>query len=194
MKEVFSPIYAKKVWGKGSGPGSDPTETIPYRGFLQSFLHWNEIQSVVDLGCGDWQFSQFIDWRGIDYVGVDVVPAVVKANQQNFGNDHVKFELLEGPIAEIPPADLLIVKDVLQHWGTPAIRRWLAVVPRYPFVLVTNCVEPEEDVNIVIKDGDFRPVDLRRKPFYQETTVVFAYPSHGGTKEVHLIRGRSASS
>jgi SAM-dependent methyltransferase len=67
------------VWGAGSGPGSASHETIAYRAFLQGFLQWNRVRSVVDLGCGDWQFSRFIDWSGVDYTGVDVVAPVIEA-------------------------------------------------------------------------------------------------------------------
>ena len=174
----------------GSGPGSAWHETIAYRAFLQGFLQWNGITRVVDVGCGDWQFSRFIDWSGVDYTGVDVVAPVIEANRARFGNEHVRFELTDGRFEKLPDADLLIAKDVLQHLDTRRIQWFLAAAERYPLVLVTNTAEPIGRTNAVIKNGEFRPVDLRAKPFHLDTTVVFAFWGTAGRQEVHLIDNR----
>ena len=64
MKNEFTNIYEKELWGrgKGSGAGSRPKFNAPYISFLENFLRDNNIKSVIDFGCGDWQFSQYIDW------------------------------------------------------------------------------------------------------------------------------------
>jgi hypothetical protein len=72
LQDRFEYIYAANIWGHGSGGGSSPINTRGYRRFLQNFLRKNNIKSVVDLGCGDWQFSHLIDWKGIRYSGFDV--------------------------------------------------------------------------------------------------------------------------
>ena len=47
--------------------------------FVRTFIKENSIQSVVDLGCGDWQFSPYIYHDlGVDYVGYDVVLPVIQ--------------------------------------------------------------------------------------------------------------------
>src|SRR6478735_6812488 len=70
---VFEHIYRNDLWHGGSGPGSLPSVNRPYVRFLHGFLRANQIQTVVDLGCGDWQFSRRIDWGGARYLGLDVV-------------------------------------------------------------------------------------------------------------------------
>ena len=74
---IFEHIYRNDLWHGGSGPGSFPEVNRPYVRFLQSFLLQNQIRSVVDLGCGDWQFSRGIDWGSTRYLGLDVVPHVL---------------------------------------------------------------------------------------------------------------------
>lgn len=187
VSKVFTDIYADGVWGEGSGPGSASHETIAYRAFLQGFLQWNRVRSVVDLGCGDWQFSRFIDWSGVDYTGVDVVAPVIEANRARFGGEHVRFMLTDGGFEALPEADLLIAKDVLQHLDTRRIQWFLAATERYPRVLVTNTMDPAGRTNAVIQNGQFRPVDLRLKPFSIPTTVVFAFWGTAGRQEVHLL-------
>src|SRR5271165_5564077 len=78
--KVFQAIYREGAWGRGSGPGSKPSNTIEYRAFIEA----NGIQAVTDLGCGDWQFSYLIDWSGIEYLGLDLVPEVIAENSKYF--------------------------------------------------------------------------------------------------------------
>jgi len=84
LQSSFQNIYDKNEWGQGSGPGSSPTNTIEYRAFLSRFIAENGIHNLTDLGCGDWQFSRFMDWSNLDYTGFDVVPTIVERNQRLF--------------------------------------------------------------------------------------------------------------
>jgi hypothetical protein len=57
-KQIFTEIYNKNLWNGGSGPGSNPENILTYITFLQKFLHSNNITSILDLGCGDWQYMK----------------------------------------------------------------------------------------------------------------------------------------
>src|SRR6266404_1740677 len=70
LREQFCRIYDQKLWGHGSGVGSSPENTVEYRTFLRQFMRCNHIRSVVGLGCGEWQFSRYVDWSGVTFVGV----------------------------------------------------------------------------------------------------------------------------
>lgn len=196
-KEVFELIYAHRFWGtdehgKGtSGSGSTMESTKLYRVFLQDFLAAHRIRSVVDAGCGDWQFSRAINWTGIDYLGVDIVQSVIEANQRRFGAANVRFAVADIVRDELPPADLLLVKDVLQHLPHADITRFLAQLPRYRHVLIVNDVHPgsltaePEDIST----GDYRPIDLTRPPHALPGTKVMAWRHGSHTKLVlHLTR------
>src|SRR5262249_54067998 len=114
-RKVFLDIYDNDTWGFGSGHGSLPRVTKPYSLFLQNFIRNNPIQTVVDYGCGDWQFSRIIDWDGIHYVGLDVSDELIVRNRRRYGTTTVRFELSPQKCADLPSGDLLLVKDVLQH-------------------------------------------------------------------------------
>ncbi|MEQ8767099.1 MAG: class I SAM-dependent methyltransferase [Planctomycetota bacterium] len=176
MKDRFEEIYAKNAWRHGSGSGSLPKHTRGYVKRLQRFLKDRSIRSVVDFGCGDWQFSQSIDWSGLHYTGFDIVSSVIEENRARFTTPGVEFRLFGGDFAELPDADLLIVKDVLQHWSNEAIHRFLPVLSRYKYSLVTNCVNPTgETENVDIEDGGFRYLDLRRPPFGVAADDIYAF-------------------
>ena len=111
MSSRFERIYAGNEWGHGYGEGSLPKHNQGYVKFLEGFLVRHAVKTVVEMGCGDWQFSKDICWGGARYQGIDVVPAVVSANQQRHARDGVSFTLYSGDPAELPATDLLIVLE-----------------------------------------------------------------------------------
>jgi SAM-dependent methyltransferase len=181
MKAAFEQIYAENKWLYGSGEGSQWRHTRGYTAFLQRFLRKHDIKSVVDMGCGDWQFSQFIDWAGIDYQGFDLVSSVVEENRAKFAVPNVRFELAAGDGSDLPSADLLIAKDVLQHWSNDAVKSFFPNFKKYRYCLITNCVNPRgKTTNEDIEDGEFHYLDLRLAPFHLQAQEVFSFTNDRG--------------
>ena len=175
-KEVFTNIYNTDYWVKGSGVGSFPEHTQKYRQFLQSFLKEKNIKTVVDFGCGDWQFSQFIDWQGVHYQGFDLVESVVQENQKKFAQENIEFHTLDDRGFEsLPEADLVIVKDVLQHWPNQEILAFLPTLKKFKYALITNAYKPSRKVNRDIPMGECRPVDLSKAPFHLKSKKVLKF-------------------
>jgi SAM-dependent methyltransferase len=132
---------------------------------------------VVDCGCGDWQFSRFIDWGQARYAGFDIVASVIAANTKAFAEPpRITFSLYDGQFANLPEGDLLICKDVLQHLSERRIYEFIdAIRGRYRHCLITNCVLPDAQCNRSIEDGSFRPLDLRRPPFDLRLAAVHSF-------------------
>ena len=192
---AFEVIYAQKGWGvdeqgrASSGAGSTMEFTRLYRVFLQDFLAAHGIRSVVDAGCGDWQFSRAIDWKGIDYLGVDIVPSLIDENRRTYAAPGVRFAVADIVRDELPPADLLIVKDVLQHLPDADITRFLARLARYRHVLIVNGVDPRT-LSAEPRDvpaGGYRPLDITQPPHSVPGIKLLAW-RHGTHAElvVHL--------
>jgi SAM-dependent methyltransferase len=196
-RKAFEAAYGDRRWatdsqGKGtSGEGSTLEATKPYRAFLQDFLVTHGIRSVVDAGCGDWEFSQAMDWTGIDYLGLDIVPAVIAANRARFGKPGIRFAVADIVRDPLPAADLLIVKDVLQHLPDSSVDRVLAQLPRYRHVLIVNDVELDT-LTAKTRDAEiaaYRPLDVTRPPYSVPGAKVLAW-RHGHTAKlvVHVQR------
>ncbi len=148
---------------------------------------------MTDLGCGDWQFSRFVDWSSVDYLGLDVVPEIVERNRAQFSQPNVRFGVLAA-LDDLPGGDLLLAKEVLQHLPNSTIAEYLAAIRRrYRFALLTNAIEPEAQVNHDIDPGGFRPIRLQDPPFSAPGAVVFTYfpqsGSHFWKNTVFLILG-----
>ena len=144
LKSVFTNIYLNGVWGKNSeglgtsGGGSTVKAAKEYMQIVEEFIKKNNIKSIVDAGCGDWEFSQFIDWTGIDYMGFDIVAHVIERNQEKFQTDSVRFYQANIIQVNLPAADLLLCKDVLQHLGTQEINVFLSQLKKYKYCLITD--------------------------------------------------------
>lgn len=193
VRDKFSRIYEDHHWGgtSKSGPGSDLDHNAVYLRLLQTLIRDPalNIRSVLDVGCGDWTLGKEIDWRGIDYNGMDIVPSVVAANQAHFGCQTVSFRTGDLAHDVLPPADLLIAKDVLQHLSNDSIATFIPKLTQFRYALLTNDVRclvslrglfgrflidtPRANTNIA--DGDWRPVRLREPPFAIDTSPLAYY-------------------
>lgn len=195
---VFSDIYARGEWGKDangkgtSGSGSSPENAKIYVEFLRDFLQKNHIQSVVDLGCGDWQFSRLINWDGIQYIGLDVVQEVIEKNTKEFSSSNISFRKSEDARSDLPQADLLICKDVLQHLTYKDISTITAQFNKYRYCLITNDVDPLTLTceNKDIPRGHYRVLDLTKTPFKLKGSKVLTYRSGLEMKQVLLIENK----
>jgi len=136
--DIFDKIYENSYWGKGSGGGSSPEATQPYKVFLEDFIRQYKIQSIVDLGCGDWQFSKFLDFGGATYIGIDASKCVIANNQKLFARLGVSFANLPKNHHDIPSADLLVCKDVLMHLSTKEVQDILSILPNYKYGHLEN--------------------------------------------------------
>lgn len=192
-KEIFTEIYDKNVWG-GSGGGSTPENTVEYRALLQKFMKDNDIKTVVDYGCGDWGFSNQIDWTGIKYLGIDCVESVIELNRLKYGTDDKIFYHQD----YVPPfiADLLIVKDVFQHWSNNQIDDFFNgifynpnLVTNNPFkyILITNTASQEYDAQD-IEPGQTRGLCARFEPLKKYNPEIMATIKTTITSEVLLIK------
>jgi len=195
-REVFDDIYRSGKWGTNggsagtSGFGSMLSTTLVYRTFLQQFMKDAQIHSVVDAGCGDWEFSQAIDWTGIDYKGYDIVGSVVDKDTKQFGKPTIQF--FKGDIIEddLPPADLLISKDVLQHLPNADVLKFLTKqVPKYKHVLLVNGTGNHSlsARNVDIKLGEYRTLDLANPPFNQHGLKVLTYWDGANMHQAYYI-------
>ncbi|MBV8950569.1 MAG: class I SAM-dependent methyltransferase [Actinobacteria bacterium] len=178
---MFTRIYATDHWKGGSGEGSTPDATLPYRRLVELLVTASDVRSVVDIGCGDWQASRLVDWHGVPYLGVDVVPEVIQADNERFGGSGVGFACADVSRARAPRGDLLLCKDVLQHWPIHAIERFVARERwRHRYLLLTNDIEsvhsPAERHNAEIPLGHWRTLDLEMSPFAVFADARFEYP------------------
>ncbi|MGI8720604.1 MAG: hypothetical protein ACR2JG_00080, partial [Geodermatophilaceae bacterium] len=178
---VFEHIYDDDVWvGGGSGHGSDPRAALPWVDLVAETLRTFSVTSVVDAGCGDWRMWPTDAFAHVDYLGVDVVPSVIADNRAAHGAPGRSFEVADLLTVDLPCADLLITKDVWQHWENEQVLHFLQNnAGKYRVILAANDIRLNtlrSRAHIMLqgrgqnsrgKLGDWRPLDLRKRPFAQ---------------------------
>jgi Methyltransferase domain len=117
---VFGNIYENRLWGVGSDPdvpfysSYDPSVT-QYVSLVVDVIRRYDIRNVIEIGCGDFTVaSQYVD-KCQNYVGIEVVRALVAHNQRTYGTKAVNFLFADASRTKLPPCDLCIIRQVLQH-------------------------------------------------------------------------------
>ena len=170
LTNTFNRIYAEGTWGRDvagkgtSGTGSTLEITREYRAYLEDFIKTHKITSVVDAGCGDWTFSSAIDWGGASYLGVDIASDVIATVRARHEKGNITFQV--GDITDdLPAADLLISKDVLQHLSNTLVHDFIRNnlrTGKYKWVILTN---DRGTKNSDVESGGYRAIDLSAPPF-----------------------------
>ena len=74
VKNVFTDIYYKKKWGGSedyySGYGSHDIDIImPYIDLLINIIINNDINTICDVGCGDFNIMNIVDGKPLGFFG-----------------------------------------------------------------------------------------------------------------------------
>lgn len=194
---VFKNIYENKIWGDNnettydgsSGGGSSVEFNInTYIPFLRDFIKENNINTIIDLGCGDFRCGKHIyDDLNINYYGYDVYDKIIKNNKKN--NKNYNFVNLDfyNDKEFILSGDLCILKDVIQHWALNDIYVFLDYLTsskKFKYILICNCCHQNSD-NTDIKTGDFRGLSCNFYPLKKyNPQLLYKYKS----KEVSIIK------
>ena len=111
-----------------------------YISILEDIIKDNNIHTICDVGCGDWEFSQHIDFTGKEYLGIDCVPDIIQTNQERFSKDNITFQHKVIGDDYIPKGyDLIIIKDVIQHWSDEDIISYFEeILKNNTYVFCTN--------------------------------------------------------
>jgi hypothetical protein len=168
-KEVFTQIYHSNRWGSAesvSGFGSEVKNTASLAKALPECFRELGIRTLLDLPCGDFNWMSRVDLDGVDYLGADIVEALIQRNQQTYTGRHgVRFEVLDLLTDALPKADLVLVRDCLVHFSNQDIRKALQNIRRSDctYLLTTTFAQLPRNRDIIT--GEWRPINLCKPPF-----------------------------
>lgn len=148
-----------------SGAASTLHETRRLRQELPGLLRRERVKTLVDVPCGDFHWMRELD-LDLDYLGVDIVPALVERNRALYGNARRRFELLDATREPPPAADLIHCRDLFIHLSLGDIAKVLAnfVASGSRLLLASHFGDRQENAEIL--SGDFRAMNLCRAPFH----------------------------
>jgi len=208
MYETFTNIYDGLVWGNNnnpeyngsSGSGSSLNNNIhTYIPAIKHFIQANNISSIVDLGCGDFECGPHIyDELNVTYTGYDVYKPIIDYHNKKYDNESkYNFKCMDifSNRRDIDNADLCILKDVLQHWNVTSIDTFLHDIidmGKFRYILICNCCKQQRD-NEDIEIGCCRPLSCDFNPLKKFNPVKLGYVNSGTVKEVSLITNEDIS-
>ncbi|MEM9075661.1 MAG: class I SAM-dependent methyltransferase [Bacteroidota bacterium] len=198
-KAAMEQIYEAKLWGDNgenfySGDGSHHPELVqPYVDRIQSFLKsFENPLTVIDLGCGDFNVGvELVDYSK-KYIAVDIVDDLVKFNQDKFQHPNLEFYCLDIAKDNLPTADCVVLRQVLQHLSNSEINRIVSKLYVYQYVVLTEHLplgdftpnmdiisgqgtrlKKQSGVNLCEAPFQFKPIELKQ-------VVSLDVPNHGG--------------
>lgn len=143
-KDAMTQIYEKNLWGGEtdfySGEGSHQSHIVePYLKSVISVLNsFENPVDVCDLGCGDFNVAQKLVKYTKNYSAVDIVPSLIEFNRQKFKNINVRFKCLDIANDELPEANCVILRQVLQHLSNSEVKSILDKLYQYKYLILTE--------------------------------------------------------
>ena len=176
-EQIFTSIYNDKVWASSeslSGAGSDIATTKTLRMLLPMIVRIFNIEVLVDLGCGDFNWFKTLSLDVKNYIGVDIVKSVIESNKQKYASDNRLFFCLDAAENVIPQGDLVLCKDVLQHLSFQDCKKVIKNIKKSgaQYLLATTYLITESNTDI--QTGRYGSVNLLRAPFnFPEPLLIF---------------------
>lgn len=127
-RDAFGTIAKEGRWGGAfeSGWGSTVENTGVTRQVIVMALRDFSIRSMLDAACGDFSWMPLVlqqlpsDFR---YIGCDIVPELISRNRDRYPQH--EFRVLDFVADELPPCDLILCRDALQHLPVSDIKKAL---------------------------------------------------------------------
>ncbi|RNC84338.1 MAG: class I SAM-dependent methyltransferase [Winogradskyella sp.] len=138
-------IYEQHLWGGNdfdfySGEGSHNLAIVkPYIDSVITFLKsHNQDLAICDLGCGDFNIGkQLVDYSK-KYIAIDIVKPLIERNRSLFEADNLEFLCLNIAKDQLPKADCVILRQVLQHLSNAEIKAIVDKLYNYKYIILTE--------------------------------------------------------
>jgi hypothetical protein len=131
IREAFDEIYRRGLWKQGlaySGVGSEGALADRYIEIVLNYAATNNLRTVVDAGCGDFSVGSRLAPNFERYTALDVSPLIIEINKEryaDFTRRHVSFSVADMTSTILPQADLILIRQVLQHLTNAQIEQIL---------------------------------------------------------------------
>jgi hypothetical protein len=179
--QAFRELYEEKLLGAYetvSGSGSTLMTTRNVRRAISHMIANQFFNSLLDVGCGDFNWMSTINLSGIRYLGVDCVETLIEHNQQHWMQPNVRFETWD-IVEDIPKThDLVLCRDLFTHFSQQDIvkafnnikksgSRYIAITANVPKMGKEKLVtQREADLNKDSLSGYWHPGNMCSAPFF----------------------------
>jgi SAM-dependent methyltransferase len=218
LHEAFDKVYERGLWKQGkslSGVGSEGFLAERYITLVRDYAVKYDLRTVLDAGCGDFSVGSQLAANFERYTAVDVSGHIIEINKRRYSGpkwENVTFSTADLTATPFPAADLVLIRQVMQHLTNLQIEKILANLDASSWrrALITEDVyDPlrNQSSNIDLPSHSVRTrrslgsgVFIDRPPFNREANrIATIYSTEDGRQEsggllvIELIRGGSPS-
>jgi SAM-dependent methyltransferase len=168
MRRIFADIHAAKSWGdceSSSGPGSTRERAASFLPELIAVVRSLGTGILLDAPCGDFNWTAPLADAVDRYIGIDVVPALIRSNRQRWSAPRRQFLCRDMVGQHLPTADLVLSRDGLVHLSQADVFRALANLRRTGATYLVATTFLADRSNEDIRTGEWRPLNMQRPPF-----------------------------
>ncbi len=167
-RRVFTAIYESRLWGAGetaSGDGSTLESSASFRDTLPRLLAELGAESLLDAGCGDFNWMKTVNLNGVRYIGVDVVEPLIRRNVELYGSESYTFLVADIAKDRLENADIALCRHCLIHLSNRQVCMALRNLKNIGAKYLLATTFPSVTDNADIWPGSFRPINLEIQPF-----------------------------
>ena len=148
-----------------SGPGSSMGQTNTIRRALPPLLGRLGVRSLLDAGCGDFNWMRELVSALDRYTGVDLIAELIESNRRCYQSERREFHCLDFAEADLPRADMVLCRDTLVHYSLSGAKTVLRNLQRTGSRYLLATTFPGRGANNDIPLGGWRPLDMEAPPF-----------------------------
>ena len=176
-EKKFNLIYNTNYWSDNesvSGSGSKKSQTSNAINGIKNVIDKYNVKTIFDAPCGDFNWigqllidSELSKKQHLNYIGGDIVNDLILELKKKYTKKNVNFNKFDISLDIFPKADLFICRDCLIHFSNNDIEKTIKnfLKSEIEYILVTDSIVDENFENYDIKTGEFRKLDLTKKPF-----------------------------
>ena len=142
---------------------------------VNEYIKNNNIKSIIDAPCGDFNYMSNVDLENVIYLGLDVSKNAIEMCKKKSNKSNIEFKVFNLITDVLPKADLILIKDLFLHLSFADIITVLENVKssgcKY---FATSRYSHGNEINID-KNSDLhsRAIEITIKPFYFNFPIIF---------------------
>lgn len=157
-----------------SGEGSSVDVTTNIRAEIPRLLQNLGISRMLDAPCGDFNWFRLVERGDVEYIGGDIVKALIDKNQESYADENTNFVHLDITEDPLPEVDLWMCRDCLLHLSYELIDKALANFERsnIRYLLVSTYPDTRENQDIPTGHARFPNMILSPFNFPEPLTII----------------------
>ena len=172
LSKKFSKVYKENLFHGAvskSGNGSDLTQTETLRLELPTLFKKLEINSILDLPCGDFYWMSKVVSKDLVYTGADVVPELILNLNSEYKGKNRNFLEINITNKKIEKNDAIFCRDLFVHLSNKDIAKSLKNIidseSTYLFTTTFTRIINNKDLPRFKRGVAWRILNLRKQPW-----------------------------